>query len=62
MEVPNISAASISADKQAQYIQEAQVAVAKKKNEQPEIAGQLIQSAAQSAPEPGKGGRLDLKV
>lgn len=62
MEVPNISAASISADKQAQYIQEAQVAVAKKKNEQPQVAAQLIESAAQSAPEPGKGAKLNIKA
>jgi L-lysine 2,3-aminomutase len=56
----NITPASISADKQANVALQAQVAVAKKVNDQPKIAGELIQAAAQSTPEPGKGQKLSV--
>lgn len=60
MDLENISIASISAQKQANVMLEAQVAIAKKINKQPEIAGELIQAAAQSIPDPGKGTVLNV--
>jgi hypothetical protein len=60
MDLENLSVASISANKQANYILEAQVAIAKKVNQQPEVAASLIQAAVSNLPEPGKGSKLDV--
>ena len=55
MDLDSLSISSISADKQANIVAQAQVAVAQKANQQPKIAGEIIAAAAQSTPEPGKG-------
>lgn len=57
----SISIASISAQKNAQVSQEAQVSVLKKQlNQQAEVAAQLIESATQSTPPPGVGGKINI--
>lgn len=58
MELEDISVASISANKLELAAQKVQIEVAKKANEQPKIAAQLILSAT-GAQEPGKGGLVD---
>ena len=60
MDLENINIATISANQQANYMLQAQVAIAKKVNQQPQVAAGLIQAAVSSTPEPGKGAILNV--